>query len=93
MDSYETIAIFAANEFPPLDGGLEQLIRRMRKLGWGSRQQLGRFGILSGCRTSYGLEGSLLIAALSHRERADRWLANPCYNKNHKPNMEYWKYE
>jgi len=26
----------------------------------GSRQQLGRFGILSGCRASYGLEGSLL---------------------------------
>ena len=37
MDSYETIAIFAANEFPPLDGGLEQLIRRMRKLGWGQQ--------------------------------------------------------
>ena len=80
MDSYETIAIFAANASPPPVGEGQ---------GGGSRQQLGRFGILSGCRASYGLEGSLLIAALSHRERADRWLASPCYNKNHKPNMEY----
>ena len=53
MDSYETVAIFAANAFPPPVG---------EGLGGGSRQQLGRFGILSGCCASYGLEGSLLEA-------------------------------
>ena len=37
MDSYETVAIFAANEFPPPVGE-----------GGGSRQQPSRFGILSG---------------------------------------------
>ena len=51
MDSYETVAIFAANAFPPPVGEGQS---------GGSRQQLGRFGILSGCRASYGLEGSLL---------------------------------
>ncbi|MFC2753147.1 MAG: hypothetical protein ACFN9G_07425, partial [Cardiobacterium sp.] len=51
MDSYETVAIFAANAFPPPVGEGQ---------GGGSRQQPGRFGILSGCRASYGLEGSLL---------------------------------
>lgn len=51
MDSYETVAIFAANEFPPPVGEGQ---------GEGSRQQSSRFGILSGCRASYGLEGSLV---------------------------------
>ena len=51
MDSYETIAIFAANASPPPVGEGQ---------GGGSRQQLGRFGILSGCRARYGLEGSLM---------------------------------
>ena len=51
MDSYETVAIFAANAFPPPVGE--------GQCG-GSRQQLGRFGILSGCRASYGLEGILI---------------------------------
>ena len=51
MDGYETIAIFAANASPPPVGEGQ---------GGGSRQQLGRFGILSGCRARYGLEGSLM---------------------------------
>ena len=51
MDSYETVAIFAANAFPPPVG---------EDQGGGSGQRLSRFGILSGCRASYGLEGSLL---------------------------------
>ena len=51
MNRYEIIAIFAANAFPPPVG---------EGRGGGSRQQPGRFGILSGCRASYGLEGSLM---------------------------------